>query len=383
MKTCIIKERPFEYLRHKDTNEAFSEETVKNWYIARAFVLYKLNHIAFAPGSDRHLHVVVDGDSPLMLAAVRQLALSAHYPNFVEYDPFGNLVCKNRTIITLRSDKDEDSIVSDLQKEENLCNLMNYCRISVFGKTQNENSFIDIELEVGHEVSKETDVTHICEDDIKSFVASRAPEEVFTIDTRKAVYASRAYRLGAVIDNLPYEDIHSAGRYNLALNTFQYRVLQGKNGLQLVSPDWENNLTAIKNGLSNIFCSDCFESKELAIKQLCPDYEKLSDRERHALWEKNCFALSLSEHCRWVTEKLILGFRPLNVQERIVCEGLFGSKRSAFSKQLKNNAIDPAHIDLCSYRDLRRIDPDSLKYDSFLMLAIPLILKKIQEEDGK
>ena len=89
-------------------------------------------------------------------------------------------------------------------------------------------------------------------------------------------------------------------------------------------------------------------------------------------------ALSQSEHERWVVEKLIMGYRPYSDQERFQYESLFGEERKAFRKKLKNNASDPAHVDLCSYRDLRRISPDDLKYDSFLMLAIPKILERVR-----
>ena len=73
----------------------------------------------------------------------------------------------------------------------------------------------------------------------------------------------------------------------------------------------------------------------------------------------------------------------MNEQERTVYGGLFGNKRDAYSRQLKRNAAAPAHIDICSYRELCRIDPDSLKYDSFLMLAIPLILDQIRKDDSR
>ena len=156
------------------------------------------------------------------------------------------------------------------------------------------------------------------------------------------------------------------------------KVLQDKKGLQLISSKW-NDLTTVRNGLSNVICTDCFESRELAVKQQYPGRRKLNEQERNAIWEKNNEALSLSEHGRWVVEKLILGFSPLNEQERTAYGSLFGKRRAAYSRQLKNNAAHPAHIDICSYRDLCRIDPDSLKYDSFLMLAIPLILDKIRK----
>lgn len=385
MKHNTISEQPFEYLRRNETNEFFAKKTVENWYVARAFVLSKLVDISFAPGANQHLHVVISGDSPMMLAVLRQVALSAHYPNFVEYDQYNRLVCKNRTVITLVSDKDANFILKELRKEEVLCNLLDYCKYSLYGVVHNEDSFLDIEIEMVRDPINDKDSICICEEDIDAFVAGKTTEErdtLLSVDTHKAIYASRAYSLGAVIDNLPYEDIFCSGRYNQALGTFQYLVLQDNSEMQLISSKWKSNLITVKNGLSNVICADCFESRELAIKRLCSDYNKLDEQQRTAIWEKNNLALSLSEHSRWNVEKLILGFRPLNEQEIKEYESLFGDRRTAYLKQLKNNSVSPAHIDLCSYRDLRRVDPDNLKYDSFLMLAIPLILDKIRKEDS-
>ena len=379
MKQEIVRERPFEYLRRKDTHEPFPEETVRNWYIARAYVLEKLKNVSIAPDAGKHLHAVVGGDSPLMLAVVRQLALTAHYPNFVEFDTYNRLVCRNRTVITLVSRQDAASILQELEKEENLGNLLQCASYSLFGKVENEDSFLDVALEVVSELPADADSVLLTEEEALAFAAARPSEQLFTIDTRKAVYASRVYNLGAVIDNLPYEDINSAGRYNRALDTFQYKVLQDRKGLQLISSQWEENPVTVKNGLSNVFCSDCFAFRELAIQQQYPAGRKVGDRERTAIWEKNIQALSLSEHGRWVVEKLILGFSPLDERERKEYGSLSGSRRAAYCKQLKSDAAHPAHIDICSYRDLCRIDPDSLKYDSFLMLAIPLILDAVRK----
>lgn len=372
------RERPFEYLKRKGSNEPFTEETVRNWYIARSYILEKLKDISFAPGTGGHLHAVVDGDSPLMLAAARQLALSAHYLNFVEHDAFDRLVCRNRTLITLVSRKEAADILKELEKEEYLGNLLKYARHTVSGKVENGDSYLDIEWELVRECPAGTGFLLITEDEIKAFANSREPDDLFSIDTRKAVFASRVYDLGAVIDNLPHEDIHSPGRYNRALDTFQFKVLEDKKKLQLVTAEW-NDPAVVRNGLSNVFCTDCFESRELAVRQLYPVSRKIGDRERNAIWERYNFSLSMSEHGRWVTEKLILGFSPLSVQELLQYESLFGKKRAAYSRLLKNNAAHPAHIDIRSYRDLCRVDPDSLKYDSFLMLAIPLILDKVRE----
>jgi hypothetical protein len=54
-------------------------------------------------------------------------------------------------------------------------------------------------------------------------------------------------------------------------------------------------------------------------------------------------------------------------------------KNKEYRKKLKSRDKDPAHIDLCPYRELRRTNPNDLKYDSFLMLAIPVILHKVRK----
>ena len=54
-------------------------------------------------------------------------------------------------------------------------------------------------------------------------------------------------------------------------------------------------------------------------------------------------------------------------------------EKKRYRKGLKSYWQTPTHIDLCSYADLRRVNPDDLKYDSFLMLAISNILAKVNE----
>ena len=375
----IKKETPFEYLTHKD-GKAFSRETINHWYIARAYVLDKLKNYVFAPNDYGHLHVVVTDDSPLMLAVVRQVALSAHYVNYIEYDVYGKLACTNRTVITLVSQK--ENIVSELKKEEYLCNLLDYCKYSVNGMEENKDSYIDIELQIVKELSKSDmpNTVLMTEEDVQAFLKTKKDEDIYKIDTRSAVYASRMYNLGDVIGNLPAEDIHCAKRYTQALGKFQHVQMPKKITPLIDDEKRGGNLTKVKESLSNLFCADCFESRNKGIEKWREKEQKKSDEKvkTEDAWEKFNMALSQSEHERWVVEKLIMGYRPYSDQERFQYESLFGEERKAFRKKLKNNASDPAHVDLCSYRDLRRISPDDLKYDSFLMLAIPKILERVR-----
>jgi len=371
-KKTIVRERPLEYLRRRSDGMPFPPEVVRHWYVARAYVLDRLKEVVIGPDSREHLEVVVDGDSPLMLAVVRQLCLSSHFVNFEEYDFRGRLSCGNRTEITLVSRMDAASILRELEKEEYLGQLPANVRLTVYGQVRNPDSCLDVAISIVHERPEtEPAAIRITEADVHSFVQATPEEDIFTIDTRRAVLAARVYDLGGLIDNIPAEDIHSARRYLFALDTYRYKVAEEKIG-PLVTPSWEKNPRAVVNGVSSLSCADCFPSRARAIRQ----YAQQHGIPEQEAWEKNNGALSCSEHHRWMVERLILGFRPLTDAERLTSEALFGSSRKAYWNSLKNHYPAPSHVDICSFRDLRRIDPDNLKYDSFLLLAIPIILEK-------
>lgn len=367
MNQKVNKEKPFEYLKRKDGTD-FSTETVNNMYVARAYVLDKLKGVAICQGSKEQLRVVITSDSPLMLAVARQVALSAHYANYDEKSPI-------RTVITIVSRNAQ--IIEELEKEEYLCNLPSYCMISVNGNApKNEDSHVDIELRLIEEWNGDDNgmAVVMSEDDVKAFIATKNEADIYSIDTRKAVMANRIYSLGSWIDNLPDEDSHGPERYALALNVFQNNLLRKPTSPMIDPNRWASDLTAVKNGLSSVCCADCFGSRAAGIKR----YAKANGMTEKEAWEECIEGLSKSEHARWVAEKLIMGFRPLSEQERLKNECMFGEERRQYRNQLKKSAQDPAHIDICSFADLRRVSPHDMKYDSFLMLAIPGILKKLR-----
>lgn len=189
----------------------------------------------------------------------------------------------------------------------------------------------------------------------------------------------------------------------------------------------------LRNKLSNVFCADCFVTrlKSLFDNKVRKDMEKVikkaycsvkrSKKNEENDWKKvikkaycsvkrskedeeidcetvcittdmlnymiknhekdllklvgnNLKTMAKCEHARWNVEKLILGFSPFSPQEHYEYNRRFGSSRSSYRNKLKK--IEAHHINLCSYDDLRRIDPDNMKYDSFLMLAMVRILRE-------
>lgn len=143
----IINEKP-----ELGTVMDFSE-SVDNWYLARHYVLNILQFGRFSipPSSSKHINIIIDGVSDLMLCIARQIALVAHYPNFDETSG------SNRTVITILFDSSsEPEIVNKVSREEYLCNLPKLCKYSVktwdgenvsITSEKNKQSYIDIELE--------------------------------------------------------------------------------------------------------------------------------------------------------------------------------------------------------------------------------------------
>ena len=386
-------ESPFEYLSE-------SKAVAQNWYKARAYVLYLLNHtLAGLQHLPAYWHFVVKGDSELMLSVVRHLALYAHFVNYEEYDKLGELSCKNRTIITLVSRKKAPEIEAELKKKEVLWNLPDYCELSLYGKTKNKDSYIDIALEVveeAKEAPQEDGIMPITitEEEVQKWLDSKS-DDICHIDTRKAIYADKSYELGAEIKNIPYEDINCADRYFKAINTF-HNVIYHLDSNTTLTSKWGSNIYKIRCGLSNIYCADCFEIREKELRFLAQqDYTTPKNvlrkwienmpraqkkRELKAL-QNHIKEFAHSEHNRWVVERLILGFRPLGKKEKLEYEHLFTHQRENYLSKLKKDAESPQHMDICSNKELRRVDPDNMRYDSFLMLAIPLIMKKVRNND--
>lgn len=363
-------ERPFQHLKRISDGKYFEPQIVKVWYEARAYVRHELRDTAFVPGSTDFLHAVVEGDSMQMLAVARQIALSAHFINFDESNPDESL--RNRSVITIVSS--DPSIRDILQLEEYMGNLPKFCKfVDSDGIVSNADSYVDIEIHVVADRSKVREVgttVYFSDSGYVDFCDSAKTRgvDIYSVDTSLACYTNRIFNLGAAIDNLPDEDIHSCRRYSMAMDVYQYGKLLDEPE-PIMNPDGNDGVISVRETLSNIFCSDSFETRYLSVSRIGGSADP-------SIWAEYNECMSVSEHARWVTEKLVMGYSPLDYRQRYNDECLYydSAARAAFRKKLKKNPVAPAHIDICSYRDLRRINPSDMKYDSFLMLAVPMIL---------
>lgn len=401
-------EKLFERLTRRD-GSPFGADTVRNWYRARRYVLTVLPEMEKG-GTCTAPHVVVEGMSPLMCSVVRHLVLVAHYPGFNEAKG------SPRTRITIlcsgmHTEEELEAAASALASEEYLCNYapMAPCifRTSPDATPQVREAvlpWLDVELEfVG--VDKYSDYKEKCnlratDAAADKFLATIPDNDLYTIDTSKAILANMVYCVGADLENLPATDNTATRRYDLALNTLCYKKQRS-----LTLKTWKDT-GDVKGKLSNVFLSDTFESRLRWI--LAKEWDALKEqpeaeppfykRGLRALWQYHkgdidlrtyasryerslmrlvageLKTLSRCEHSRWVAEKLVMGFRPLSAKEAYRIETSFGADRAAYCKSLKKNSADPTHIDLCSYAELRRVSPADMKYDCLLVLAMPHLL---------
>lgn len=431
----IINEKP-----DLGTVKDFSE-SVDNWYFARHYVLNILQFGRFSipPSSSNHINIIIDGVSDLMLCIARQIALVAHYPNFDETSG------SNRTVITILFDSSsEPEIVNKVSREEYLCNLPKLCKYSVktwdgenvsITSEKNKQSYIDIELEfidikednylsknnIEKNIGRDDTYLLIKEDTVREKLKNVDIKAISTINITNARRTNMVYCVGGDIDNLAPDDPNTADRYSRALHYFCYQQDEKdsqKHWDEFFKKDDDGKPTdyidgqiAVRNLLSNVYCSDCFESRLLSVvtqnnlkKQFQGDWFKnirchysdyykdimsdkrydisqetlkwlLGNKYRQVLRivKENIASLAKCEHARWNVEKLINGFEPLTAKEQYEDNIRFGESRNSYRKKLKKKNH---HIDLCSYQDLRRINPSDMKYDCFLMMAMVRILRE-------
>lgn len=366
-----------------------SDENVASWYKARHYVLdimEPLDGNGIGLGSHDHVHVVVDELTPLTLAVIRQICLIAHYPNYNEETG------SNKTIFTI-FDKYAENAYEQVRQCCYLGNLLNHCRYTINGRLENEENEtlpLDIEFEFLANCKMPKSNTPCV------FVKSEKVEDAvsgynkFYMDVTKGMLVNMVYNTGVDIDNLPACDNANIARYSTALNVFCYKLKAA-----IIRDTWlrdagynsdgSYNLTNVKNQLSSVFCGDCFASKlrsilgtkDMSIKEylLCC-FDKVNEK---ICVPQNIDALVRCEHARWNVEKLIMGFAPLLPEHWYQLESCFGVERKTLIKKWKKDSFNPIHIDLCSYKDLRRINPADMKYDYFLMLAMPQIMLAVEK----
>lgn len=331
----------------------------KEYYTARRFVLSLFDNDNFpviGPNSPDSLHFVFEGHSDLMFAVVRQVALLSHFPNF--NDETGT----KKTVLTILCPDVSTidgllEIKHHLSSPEYLGNLLDYCENEIVLKGNivacNENSFIDIKIGIkgGIDPIPEENSIFVITESMLSEI--HIEEKEMLIDISDAMNVNLIYNIGVDVNSLPSFDFANISAYQLATDVFRNKFSQEDKKNLWLSLSHEKKC-------SNLYCADCLKLRY-----------KLISQNRHCL-QDFIDALACSEHSRWNVEELILGFRPLTPSEKYKFSILLGKEKDNY--RISKRDDEKAHVDLCSYQELRRINPGDMRYDYFLMLAAKYIL---------
>ncbi len=366
-------------------------------YLSRKIILDKVKNLdgeGIDYSSSRFVHVVIIGADSLSLHIARQVALICHYPNFDDEAE------QYRTIISIINPRSHSRDSVEKMKTEFTKitgNLMSEClwTCSCYNKkfekwsSPQTKSFIDVEFEfVGvNECDTDALLKELVEKDGEALVSvinngyalsdntvSWLTQHCYQyyrlndtdlnndiidcrIDIRRAMIINLLYHVGTHLKDICISDIYEIEKYDTALSSFCIHATERKK-----EACW-NQLNDLKLKLSNVLCADCIDTK-LRSKNSCK-----KNKSRH-FDRINFECLAKSEHARWNVEKLILGYRTYSAEERYKDELLFAdsSAMKVERKRMKNDLY--AHVDICTCRELMRVDPDNFKYDCFLTLAV-------------
>lgn len=379
---------------YKDVpRQALAREIVKNR-------IENLDGNGIRAGSGNYVHLVASNAGGLMIDVLRQAVMFCHFPNFRDDSP------ENRSRVTIFSKTDENGLRELFEKlnttEEGFGNLLKYCVHTVRmrgGKIvaeQKDPSFTDIEVEIiglGNDGKlTEKDLPENDGNAIVSVFSSPGDWDCPETILRERVYqffvlpddgniaaedcppvpetslfrarlVNMVYFASTYTSEIYLRDIGRVSAYIPAIKTFLFHTPDRR-----TREEWEKLENHLRR--SNLYCADRFE---YVFRSIGCSVDSPKEKIEEAV-NKNILDLGRVEHARWNVEKLILGFRPPNEKERYIDETSFDEERADFRKKLKSRKV---HIDICPYDVLRRIDHNAVKYDIFLMLAMPEIVKRV------
>lgn len=319
----------------------------------------------------KFLHVIVEGDSERMLAVAKQMALLAHFPSFREND--ANTV----TRITILSKQGKD----DTWKES----FGNLFKVNA-NSSKSLSSWIDIPLDVQIELvvwegtaddwrKKQESIEPTVKYEYVIYneknIAERLPKNKWQIwfNERKRLRLAKrvncVYEESQRFDLMRADDIENIHEFDVPVRRFL------RKSVWKVNRQWRAQ--SMQNRESSFAMADSLLVRIVSLKQMNPK------QSCSKTLIENMKAMSCSEHSRWNVEKLINGFRPYMMEEVVENECLPKDARRELEMAKKKDPAQYAHIDLCSYDRLCRIDLDSIKYDSFLLRAMVRYWEKISK----
>lgn len=345
---------------------------------------------------DDYVHLVVVGMTRMGTALATQVALMAHYPNFVEKN-----IRTKITLIDENADKEKNFYID---RYDRLFALSNWSykemvrsesgkdelkTVYTYKPTDCEHlggDFLDVEwefiqgsvaqLELQKYIEDCASKTHkmtiaICKDEPSRCLAAALNLEWRIYEKAKQVLVYNRYD-DALIKQLKNQgkyDIYSPFKnkikaFGMASKCFSKERLEETESLALkfhreYKKDENAEIDKLTDYWSNVYVSNTMWTKLRCV-----------ERKNETIDEKDIDILAEVEHNRWNIEKLIMSFRPLTKEEQV---------QARQSKKDKDSYKDKmAHLNICSNDRLEEIDKGAKKYDIDIIEKTALKLKDFE-----
>lgn len=347
--------------------------------------------------SDKHVHIVINGMTPMGLAIAVQAAHIAHFPNsnpkelntlthITFIDPnaskkMSEFKHRYRSLFELSFSlfwSSKDGRKASWSKPTGEA-FMDVCWEFVEGSL-NDASVSDYLAEIAQDDKAYVSLFH-CETDSEQNLedAMNLPEAVYISDHVLAIYVQQELSASAV--NMLASSVHSRFAKLCAFGMLN-GIFQG----DLVYEQWGKLVNAHYCGISDLSDKTAIDAawNQLTVAHkwssihganMC--YLRLRSigykagmtrKEVETLIDRHLDEMARVEHNRWNMEKLLSGYRALTAAEAEA------AKKEADEKQRLKSAPYYAHLDICPFEVLEHIDPNVRQYDIEVLRTIPFLI---------
>lgn len=345
--------------------------------------------------SDKHVHIIINGMTSMGLAIAVQAAHIAHFPNSTPKD------LNTLTHITF-IDPNATKKMSEFRHRFPALFELSYTALRSSKNTQTQwqtpkhTPFMDVCWEfvegsmsdafVGDYLAQAAndDKAYVslfhCEADSEQNLedAMNMPEAVYTSDRVLTIYVQQEQSASAV--NMLASAPNSRFRKLCA-----FGMLDGIFQRDLVYEHWGKLVNAHYAGISDFSDREAIDAawNQLTVAQKWSNIHSanmcylrlrsigykagMTQQEIAELIERHIDEMARVEHYRWNIEKLLSGYRALTDAEAAAAQ------KDADEKQRLKSAPYYAHLDICPFEELERIDPKVLQYDLDVIRTIPFL----------
>ena len=386
----------------------------------------KLDHNGISPKSNKHIHLIIVGMNRMGIALAKEAAHLLHFPNFNESTCTNRT---RITFIDDHADVEKDFFVGRLSRFFEISPILytdlshdSFSEFKVLNPNKKHESFIDVQFEfikgrvesdnvrqwLIQELKDTSAITSIAiclQDSFRAFgMAMYLPEEVYlrgrdnklipwevtnpdqvvNIFVRQESSASLIHSFSKAANdasggNKKYANLYPFGMLDdsFSLNYYSNRLAMAFNfvydyyfknnstlptsipSVAILEGIWKKCPTS--NQWSNLYLADSIDFK---LRSIGLTRESLKT-ENFEFSQEQKDALAYTEHSRWDTEKLLMGYRVLTDEEHRLTK--------AEKKRLKNGYF--AHYDIVPFA---KLTDDDKKLDYNIIEILPMIIKAIQ-----